>query len=253
MKRLIFILAVLYINAAAFSQELPRIAVYVIGDDVQNNTKSALGTRLLASLVNSGRYNGIERSGSFLAAIEEEQIKQRSGAVDDSQISELGRQFGVRFVCIANITPVLGAFQVSARIVNVETAEIAFIGEAGSALKTITDLEQVSDQVVRKMFGGQAESKPAAAIAAYAQHPAETGDEKSIKPSFWLGIGLDVLGVGILVYGINEEQSIQRNVQAANYTPARYSAAKKSEKNRNAAYIIGTAVLASGIAVHILF
>jgi len=251
MKKLIFILVILFINAAASAQTLPRIpqsspqaiAVYVIGDGVSNNTKTALGTRLLASLVNSGRYNGIERSNSFLDEIEKEQIKQRSGAIDDSQISKLGRQFGVKFVCIANITPVLGAFQVSARIINVETAEIAFIGEAGSALKTFTDLEQVSDQVVRKMFGGQPEP------AAHALHPLE----KPVKLSFWAGTGLTILGVGILVYGINEEQAVQRNVQAANYTPARYNAAKKSAKNRNAAYIIGASVLASGISVYIFY
>ncbi|MCL2689950.1 MAG: CsgG/HfaB family protein [Chitinispirillia bacterium] len=249
MKKLIFILTALCITAAASAQELPRIAVYVIGDGVSNNTKNALGTRLLASLVNSGRYNGIERSDSFLAEIEKEQIKQRSGAIDDSQISALGRQFGVKFVCIANITPVLGAFQISARVVNVETAEIAFIGESGSNLRSLNDLEQVADQVVKKMFGEFA----APVLSVNAPHPAGISGKEAIKTSFWIGTGLTALGVGVLVYGVNEEQSVQRNVQSANYTPARYNAAKKSAKNRNAAYIIGASVLSSGIFVYIFY
>jgi len=150
MKRLAVLVVALF-SVVVSAQDLPKIAVYVTGD-VPDNEKKTLGTRMLASLVNSGRYKGIERSNSFLAEIEKEQEKQRSGAIDDSQISELGRQFGVKFVCIADITPAFGAYQVSARIVDVETAEVGFIGEANSPLKTMDDLSDVSDKVVRKMF-----------------------------------------------------------------------------------------------------
>jgi len=149
---------ILTVCAFAFAQELPRIAVYVTGD-LGVGEKKALGTRMLAALVNSGRYKGIERSNSFLDEIEKEQVKQRSGAIDDSQISEVGRQFGVTFVCIADITSVLGDYQVSARIVNVETAEVDRIGEASSRLKTVNDLTKVSDQVVKNMFGDAAKKK----------------------------------------------------------------------------------------------
>ena len=152
MKKLaIFIAALFIFSAGAFAQELPRIAVYVTGD-VRDNEKKALGTRMLASLVNSGRYKGIERSNSFLAEIEKEQVKQRSGEIDDNQISTLGKQFGVKFVCIADLTPAFGEYQVSARIVNVETAEVDFIGESASPLKSMTDLAIVSDKVVENMF-----------------------------------------------------------------------------------------------------
>ena len=157
MKKHLFFLFTALFCAAAFAQDLPRIAVYVTGN-VGDDEKKALGTRMLASLINSKRYKGIERSNSFLAEIEKEQEKQRSGAIDDGQISELGKQFGVKFVCIADITPVLGAFQISARIVDVETAEVAFIGESYSALKNVIDLVKVSDQVVKNMFGEEAKS-----------------------------------------------------------------------------------------------
>jgi hypothetical protein len=70
----------------------------------------------------------------------------------------LGKQFGVKFVCIAAITPAFGDFQVSARIVDVETAQVIFIGESASPLKSMADLAQVSDQVVKNMFGEQAAS-----------------------------------------------------------------------------------------------
>jgi hypothetical protein len=166
--------------AGAFAQDLPRIAVYVTGD-VPENEKTALGTRLLASLINSGRYKGIERSNAFLAEVEKEQVKQRSGAIDDGQISELGRQFGVKFICIANITPAFGEFQVSARVVNVETAEVEFIGESASPLKSMTDLARVSDQVVKNMFGEEAKSA------------AKAKTEPRPKPEFKISAGGGVL------------------------------------------------------------
>jgi len=152
---------------ASSGQGLSKIAVYVTGD-VQNNEKEALGTRMLASLVNSGRYIAIERTNAFLAEIDKEQIRQRSGAIDDSQISRLGRQFGVEFVCIAAITPAFGEFQVSARIVDVETAQVVFIGESASQLKSMADLARVSDQVVQNMFGEESVN-----VRKHASNPAQ--------------------------------------------------------------------------------
>ena len=186
MKKLALLFLFLF-GAAALAQEegLPRIAVYVTGDDIHGNMKTALGTRMLASLVNSGRYSGIERSQAFLAEIDREHIKQRSGEVDDNQISSLGRQFGVKFVCIVNITPILGDFQVSARIVNVETAEIAFIGESSGPLKTVDDLESVSDRVVDGMFGGKASRarKPVLAPAPITRAQQPTAEPRRDVPA----------------------------------------------------------------------
>ena len=159
-KAAIFIAALFLFSAGAFAQEdRPKIAVYVTGD-VPDNEKKALGTRMLATLVNSKLYKGIERSKSFLAEVEKEHIRQRSGAIDDSQISELGKQFGVKFICIADITPAFGSYSVSARIVNIETAEVNFIGDASSPLKTMYDLTQVSVEIVRKMFGDDVVAMP---------------------------------------------------------------------------------------------
>ena len=173
---------VMVMASAAFAQDLPKIAVYVTGD-VPSNEKEALGTRMLASLVNSGRYIAIERSNAFLAEIEKEHIKQRSGAIDDGQISELGKQFGVKFICIASITPAFGDFQVSARIVDVETAVVEFIGDASSPLETMDDLEQVSVKVVEKMFGEEKQAKPEPI-------PQEKFDVQEKKNKKWISAGL---------------------------------------------------------------
>jgi len=158
------VFAALLCCAAVFAQSAdvkPQIAVYVTGG-AKDNEKKALNTEMLYALVKSGRYIAVERSGEFLGAVAAEHKKQRSGAVDEAQIRALGKQFGVTFVCIADITEVLNTFQVSARVVNVETAAVDAIGKAYSALKTAEDYADVSAKVVESMFGGRQETKASA-------------------------------------------------------------------------------------------
>jgi hypothetical protein len=176
MKKLALLFIAL-LSVSALADDLPRIAVYVTGN-VGADEKEALGTRILASLVNSGRYIAIERSNSFLAEIEKEYTKQRSGDIDDSQISALGKQFGVKFVCIAAITPAFGDFQVSARIIDVETAVVVFIGESSGQLNSMDDLSRVSDNVVENMFSGKtskAQKQTEQATVSQIQHNAPKG------------------------------------------------------------------------------
>jgi hypothetical protein len=231
---------------------MPRIAVYVTGD-VPDNERKALGTRILSALVNSGRYMGIERSNSFLAEVEKEQERQRSGAIDDEQISELGRQFGVKYVCIADITPAFGSYQLSARIVDVETAVVISIGESFSALKSANDLTEVSNAVVNKMLGIQeAPEKKADPPAVEPPPPPITQQaepsKKPLKSTFFIGLSVEMLGAGIAAYGLAENGKASKLLDEN-----RFSKAEKSAKNRNVAYIVGAAVLLSGISIQIFF
>jgi hypothetical protein len=66
----------------------------------------------------------------------------------------------VRYICVAAITPAFGAFQVSARIIDVETAQVIHIGESSSPLDNMDDFTWVSDEVVHVMFGGEPRARP---------------------------------------------------------------------------------------------
>jgi hypothetical protein len=129
----------------------PQIAVYVTGDR-SDGEKKALGDKLLTALVNSGKFIAIERSKEFLTEIDNEQRRQREGSVDESQISKLGRQFGVHYVCVANIIEAFGGHQVSARIINVETAVVVAMGEDDSPLRNMDDLANVSFRIARALL-----------------------------------------------------------------------------------------------------
>jgi curli biogenesis system outer membrane secretion channel CsgG len=251
-----------YIDAdtdSATSTPRPPIAVYVTGDSIPKTTKDALSTFLLDALVNSGNYRTIERSETFLAEIDREQVKQRDGSVDDAQISQIGKQAGVRFVCVANITSTLGSYQVSARVIDVETADVSASGVSSSPLESLTDLKQVSAAVVYKMLGVRIKTEENFELLTDNE---KTALEQSIQQtvqqtmrtkqpwrnSFWIALSADVVGVGILGYGIYEEMNV-RNLIAG----GTFSKSKKAETVRDVCYVVGTVVLAAGISIHILF
>lgn len=120
MRKLLFIL-LSALSLTAFAQQ-KKVAVYVTGEDAGIN--KVLGDQLVAAFAKSGRYAAIERTTSFLAELNKEQNYQHSGVVDDNQIARLGVQFGVNYVCVADITEAFGEKYISARLINVETAEI---------------------------------------------------------------------------------------------------------------------------------
>jgi uncharacterized protein (TIGR02145 family) len=146
---------ILLMAAGALAQDLPKIAVYITNDSTVIREKKSLMTRIQSKLVKSGRYKVIERSDTFLAEIEEEHLRQRSGDIDDSQISKLGKQYGAQFVCIVDIMSSVGTFDVSARVINVETVEIINIGYCFSSLQTPYDLEKATEELAKQLLGEQ--------------------------------------------------------------------------------------------------
>jgi hypothetical protein len=136
-------------DSASFS--VPKIGVYVTGDLDAIETR-ALSTYILDALVRSGRYIAIERSEEFLAQIDKEHIRQRSGAIDDEQIISLGKQSGVQFICVADVTKAFGSNQVSVRILDVETATVVAVGVTEGRLRTINDLREIASAVIDVMF-----------------------------------------------------------------------------------------------------
>ena len=117
MKKLLFIL-LSALSLTAFAQQ-KKVAVYVTGQ--QTGINKVLGDQLVAAFAKSGKYIAIERTASFLAELGKEQNYQRTGAVDDNELSRLGKQFGVQLVCVADVSDVFGEKYVSARLIDVES------------------------------------------------------------------------------------------------------------------------------------
>ncbi|GBU23389.1 hypothetical protein R80B4_03306 [Fibrobacteres bacterium R8-0-B4] len=290
----------------ALSQETPyaapnqsdfprRVAVYVTGG-FTDHEKSVLGAYLLAALVNSGQCISHENAATFLRVANDQ---SRQIALDDSRISAIARNFGIKYVCVASISPAFGApgtFTVFARMLNTETERARLNGDATGHLKTTEDLTTASNAIVEKMLGRRApppppppptepvvafettqpapfqtqEPVPAApenqtamtntappnavtqAPAAYTAgfETGKTAPQPTLKKTIFrsVAVSLDALGALTFAYGLVENS---KTIKLINETD--YPAADKAAKRRNTAYIVGGALFASGVAIHIFF
>ena len=143
-KLLILLLSVISMSVVA---QQKKVAVYVTGNDPINDIVSS---RLMDGIAKSGKYRAVERTVAFLNELSKEQNYQSTGAVDDNEISRLGKQFGVDYVCVASAFDVWGTEKyISTRLIDVETAEVVVSsssnGSIASSSQLITALNTLSD------------------------------------------------------------------------------------------------------------
>jgi hypothetical protein len=160
MKKILVLLFTLCVVAAqgqsgkpAKKAETPKpvkVAVYVTGGDTTNLTGFA-GDYLVDAIVRSGKYTAVERTYDFLKELDNEHEYQRTGSVDDEQISKLGRQFGVSLVCVVKVSSMNTAYYLSARLIDVETATVA--KSAKPVTFTVDSLPEACEEVTKQLFG----------------------------------------------------------------------------------------------------
>jgi len=88
----------------------------------------------------------------------------------------------------------------------------------------------------------------------------EVKPQQPIKTSFWVAIGLDVLGAAAIFAGYLKQKEMEDAYNAYNiagqdrpYYDSAWDEKERVKTQRNIFYIIGGAFLASGIGVHIWF
>ena len=152
MKKL-FILMMFCLPIAAMAQQ--KVAVYVTSNsnEVDEAAKQIIGTELVSAIIKTNQYDAVERTADFLSQISTEQGYQRSGNVDDNQISALGKQFGVDYVCVANLVVYSGnTYYIQARLIDVETATVHSVARETSSLNDIDEMILASSKVASKLF-----------------------------------------------------------------------------------------------------
>ncbi|MDR2692775.1 MAG: hypothetical protein LBB74_00975, partial [Chitinispirillales bacterium] len=115
----------------------------------------------------------------------EQAVKEQKGGdapLNSEQIKRLGWNFGVQYICVAEITPVLGESQISARVLDVETEKSAAIGVAESPLKTLNDIADASERVVAEMFKNA--PQPVYVPTAYTPVPPVIMTQPAVQPSY---------------------------------------------------------------------
>lgn len=149
MKKSLSLLAFLLLLIAAQAQK-PKLAVYVTGNDPINEL---IGNELQDGLAHNGKYTTVERTADFLKAMSKEHGYQRSGEVDDEQIAALGKQFAVQYVCVASVSSVWNNEKyISARIIDVESAEVVASGNSFGAINTTQSLISTMDGLSKSLL-----------------------------------------------------------------------------------------------------
>ena len=157
MKKLLVILFSTFTLAAVAQQQ--KIAVYVTASEgIDEATKQIVGSELVTAITTNPDYNAVERTDEFLKEIKKEHSYQRSGNVDDQQISELGKQFGVNTVCVANVMPFKDSYYINARLIDVEEATVKASASATSISNTLEDFVSACEALASKLFGKQVEN-----------------------------------------------------------------------------------------------
>ena len=186
MNKLVFISIIFFLllgcSLTAFAQQ-KKVAVYVTGKETEIN--KVLGDKLVAAFAKSGKYIAIERTASFLAELSKEQSYQRTGAVDDNELSRLGKQFGVQLVCVTDISDVFGEKYVSARLIDVESAEVVNTSNTNSKLDNMNDLLTVADNIAKELTAKTVQEKAAEAAAKEQEQAAEKKRlEQAVKDGY---------------------------------------------------------------------
>lgn len=106
-KYLSTVVAMLLISASVMANNTkPRVAIF---DPIINTTawddemKSSIREIITSTIVNSGKYNTVERS--LLEKVFQEQAFSNSGIVDDSNAVEIGKLTGANKVVVSLISP----------------------------------------------------------------------------------------------------------------------------------------------------
>jgi hypothetical protein len=237
------IIAVLLLCGLAAAQSKQKVAVYMAGKEPDGvvGVHKVLGGELARTISESEEYSAVDRTEAILSQLTREQYMQRSGTVSADEIRDIGKYFGVQYLSIAEISPVgKRSYYLDVRLVDVETAEIMRTVTSGSSLKNADEMIRVAHKVAYELI----ETEKIKQRMAYE----ETRRERKKKTLFYIAIGADALGAGLIACGFLENSNVGKHV-----SNGKYAEAENAEKNRNTALAVGGILLLSGITIHVFF
>jgi len=217
------------------AQGKQTVAVYMAGNEPKNakGVHNILGGELARVMSESDKYTAVDRTEAILAQLDREHVYQRSGAVDDEQIKAIGHQLGVQYLCISNINPVGKRYYLDTRLVDIVTAEIMRSVTATSSLKDANEMTRVGRNIALELLEAD-----------------KTRQQRALRKTIFrsVAVSLDIFGLLALGYGYIENRNVIKLNEEEDYPEADRAATR-----RNAAYIAGGALIASGVVIHIAF
>ncbi len=173
MKKLTLILVCCFMQLSMFAQDNKRLRIAVFdpassGTSIDEGTKIAVREIISSTIVNTGKYNIVERS--LLEKVMQEQQFTNSGAVDDLQATEVGKLAGANKIVLSVVTLTGGRNMVSVKIIDVKTASVE-----RQKVKVVTsgELLNVVEPLTLEMLDfSPSKSTPIVTASAPVQNPA---------------------------------------------------------------------------------
>jgi hypothetical protein len=150
MKKIFILLLISLSMSTVYGQEKKKVAIFEsIGNAVDEDVKGAILDALGEGIYTSDRYILLERTN--YAQLLKEFDFQKSGAVDDEQLLEIGKAAGADYACYASVRKIGINYRIAYRLVEVSTAAIEFSGSK-STQKGINDLLDIINAIAEEMF-----------------------------------------------------------------------------------------------------
>ncbi len=150
LKRILLPLLFIFISISLAAQ--PKIAVLdaTTGQGVSPNASAIVADTINEQFVKAPQFTAIDRA--YISKIQEEKKFQLSGDVNEADIKEIGSTFGADYLCVANVSLLGSTYTVSARLIEVSTAEVTS-QESHYAKGEIDILFEIAQIVGAKLVG----------------------------------------------------------------------------------------------------
>ncbi len=149
MKKIHALLLLVCCAATCLAQE--KVAVYVAGD-VDQTVKSLIESKAATRISQSKEYVAVERTAEFLQVLTKEQDYQLSGEVPESQITELGQRFGVRYVAVLRVSLVGKEGMIMAKLIDVENGTVIKAVDTNREVQSVADWGTIANNAAYRLF-----------------------------------------------------------------------------------------------------
>jgi len=149
----LFLLTAAFAAAAAAQAQdakLPKIAGYAYGAK-DPAVSRATATRLVTAFVNSGHYKASEAYREFFEYAADG-YTYTPKPVSVAQFRLMGQQFGIDYICVAEVATIFGEERIFAHLIDVKTAKIIAMAAGDTPLRRPADLTAASNQIVTTML-----------------------------------------------------------------------------------------------------
>jgi TolB-like protein len=188
---------------------------------------------------------------------------------ESSCLADLGRQVSADYVAQGRLGRFSNNLTIKVELYSVNSGNLmgSFVGSSKDVDGLLALIDEKSHDLFKRML---AEPKPIMVekpeVAKIEPEPAKPEPEvPKVKPfprtSFWVAVGLDLVGAGLIVAGYMKDveaksayddyNNIEREDQEA--INDAWKKVESGKTQRNVFYIIGGIILTSGIGVHIWF